>query len=353
MNTITIKRLVLSSIICLSLGSLSACSSVAPFANTTQSGQTQHSTDAFAHLKLNTSAMMSHLQAFEKIAQDNDGNRAVGTQGGRASAAYIVNQAKKSGYTVQMLAFENRKKIVGQNIIVEIPGQSKDTAVLIGAHYDSVKMGPGINDNASGVALGLELMHQLAEQKIQAKHTIYLAFWDSEETGIAGSQDYVQKLSAEQLKGIQAYINIDMVGTQNPEVLIADADKSSLDEMEKMLRDKGMDEADFKPLLDSLRALPSHAGDVALENQLKHFLQQKNLKIKEDVSSLTASDTLPFLGKVPVAAITMFNEQMKGDELEFAPCYHRACDTLDLIDPQSLQWAGEAVIDLLSHLNKS
>lgn len=303
-------------------------------------------------LQLDSRKMMAHLQALQLIAQQHGGNRAVGTPGGLASAQYILNEAKKSGLQVQMIPFENRNKTVGQNIIVEIQGQSKDSAVIVGAHYDSVKMGPGINDNGSGVALVLELMHSLAAQKEKPKHTVYLAFWDSEEEGIAGSQAFAEKLTPEQLKGIKAYINVDMAGTKNPEILIADADKSSVNELEKMLKERGMDKNDYQPLLDSLRSVPSHAGDQALEDQLKAFFKSKNLKIKEDVSTLTASDTAPFLGKVPVASIILFNEQMKGDELEFAPCYHKACDTLDGVDPKSLQIAGDAVIHLLGVLDR-
>ncbi|EXB28138.1 M42 glutamyl aminopeptidase family protein [Acinetobacter baumannii 1437282] len=302
--------------------------------------------------KMDAAQMMTHLHVFEQIAKQHGGNRAVGTQGGLASADYILDHAKKAGFTTELQAFENREKTKGQNIIVEIPGESKQDIILLGAHYDSVKMGPGINDNASGVALLLELMAQLSQQKIKPKHSIHLAFWDSEEVGIAGSQAYVKKLSAEQLKAIKAYINVDMVGTKDPEILIADGDKSSVDEMEKMLKERGMQEQDYKPLLDGLRSIPSHSGDLALENTLKEFFKAKNLKIKEDVATLTASDTAPFLGKVPVTSVILFNEQMKGDELEFAPCYHKACDTIEQVDPKSMQLAGDAVVYLLQSLDK-
>lgn len=302
--------------------------------------------------KMDAAQMMTHLHVFEQIAKQHGGNRAVGTQGGVASADYILDHTKKAGFTTELQAFENREKTKGQNIIVEIPGESKQDIILLGAHYDSVKMGPGINDNASGVALLLELMAQLSQQKIKPKHSIHLAFWDSEEVGIAGSQAYVKKLSAEQLKAIKAYINVDMVGTKDPEILIADGDKSSVAEMEKMLKERGMQEQDYKPLLDGLRSIPSHSGDLALENTLKEFFKAKNLKIKEDVATLTASDTAPFLGKVPVTSVILFNEQMKGDELEFAPCYHKACDTIEQVDPKSMQLAGDAVVYLLQSLDK-
>lgn len=296
--------------------------------------------------------MMQHLEQLQQIASKNGGNRAVGTKGGLASAQYILDQAKILGFEAQMLPFENREKKLGQNIVVEIKGQSKESAVIVGAHYDSVKNGPGINDNASGVALLLALMRDYATDKTVPKHTLYLAFWDSEEVGIAGSQAFAKSLTTAQMESIQAYINIDMVGTKNPEILIADADKSSVNELEDMLKERGMDKADYQPLVDGLRSVPSHTGDQALEDQLKAFFKSKNLKIKEDVSTLTASDTAPFLGKVPVASIIFFNEQLKGDVLEFAPCYHQACDTIDQIDPESLDLAYEAVVHLLSYLEK-
>lgn len=133
--------------------------------------------------------------------------------------------------------------------------------------------------------------------------------------------------------------------------MIADATKSSVDEMEKMLKERGMNETEYKPLLDGLRAVPVHEGDAALEQVLSNFFKQKGATVKKDVSTLTASDTAPFLGKVPVASIILFNEQMQGDVLEFAPCYHQACDTIDLIDPASLQLASEAVLNLLHYVD--
>lgn len=342
------RKKILPMLTAISLSSLVALSGCASL-STPKNSSTEHVNSGVTQQE---NAMMQHLQAFQKIAEQHHGNRAVGTAGGLASAQYILDQAKKAGFHAQMLPFENREKTVGQNIVVEIEGQSKDSAVIVGAHYDSVKMGPGINDNGSGVALVLQLMQTLAAQKEKPKHTVYLAFWDSEEVGIAGSRAFAEKLSAEQLKGIKAYINVDMVGTKNPTVMIADASKSSVDEMEKMLKERGLDGADYQQLLAGMRAIPSHAGDLALEQTLMAFLKQKGIVAKKDISTLTASDTAPFLGKVPVASIILFNEQLKDDVLEFAPCYHQACDTLDQVDPKSLTLASEMVWHLLSSIDE-
>lgn len=318
--------------------------------STSTASQDQLNSQSFENINLNTENMMGYLKDFQAIADHHQANRAVGSSGGQASADYILKQIKKSGYHVEKIPFENRDKVIGHNIIVEIPGQEKDNIVLLGAHYDSVKMDPGINDNASGTVLLLDLIDQIAQQKRMPKNTIRIAFWDSEEAGIGGSQAYVNTLSDAQIKQIKAYINIDMVGTKDGEVLIADADRSTIVELEKTLKQSEMRAEEYQPILDALRAIPAHAGDIALEQHLKDFLGSKKVKFKEDLSILTATDALPFLGKVPVASLTLFNEQMKGDVLEFAPCYHQACDTIEQVDPQSLGLVGEAVIELLKTL---
>lgn len=301
---------------------------------------------------------IKHLGEMEKIAAQYDGNRAVGTGGGQATATYIIAEVKKAGLTAQMIPFENRNKVVAQNIIVELKGKNPNKAMIIGAHYDSVKMGPGINDNGTGVAVLLELIQFYANQKIAPEQTIYFAFWDSEEDGIGGSQHFVSKMNEAQLKAITAYINIDMVGTKNPRILIADADKSSLMDMQAQFKATGLPEENYQPIIDSLKSLPSHSGDTALENHLKRFFQARNLEIKEDISTLTASDTVAFLGKVPVTSIILFNEQERAGEnksetiLDFAPCYHQACDTSAHVDPKSMVLAYDAIQHLLSVVQK-
>ena len=323
---------------------LTACSATDTSQATTQITESVSSPS----VSLDSNRMMAHLTAFEKIAQTNGGNRAVGTKGGLASAKYIYDEAKKAGLTVQMLAFENSEKAMGQNIFVEIAGQSNESVVMLGAHYDSVKMGPGINDNASGVALLLDLMHQFSTSKTKPKNTIVLAFWDSEESGIAGSQDYAKKLSPEQLKGIKAYINVDMVGTKNPKAMVFDASKSTIANLADDYKDVDITKSQLQELADRLKAVPTHPQDVVLEQKLTTFFEKNGIAVKKDISTPTASDTAGFLGKVPVASIILFGQ----DEGEFAPCYHKKCDTLAQVDPKSMQLAGDAVVYLLDSLDK-
>ncbi len=54
---------------------------------------------------------------------------------------------------------------VAFNVYVDIPGDVEDEFIVIGAHYDSVPGSPGADDNASGVAVLLELARLLRDYK--------------------------------------------------------------------------------------------------------------------------------------------------------------------------------------------
>ena len=51
--------------------------------------------------------------------------------------------------------------------------------------------GPGINDNGSGSASILEIALQMAELDVEPRNQVRFAFWGAEESGLIGSQFYV------------------------------------------------------------------------------------------------------------------------------------------------------------------
>ena len=48
---------------------------------------------------------MTHLQALQQIANSNNGNRAVGTDGYTASADYVVSELTAAGYEIERQVF--------------------------------------------------------------------------------------------------------------------------------------------------------------------------------------------------------------------------------------------------------
>ena len=79
-----------------------------------------------------------------------------------AAAAYIEEVWGGQGYAVERQTYPVRG-VQSANLEVTRRGlREPEAMVLLGAHYDSVRGGPGANDNASGVAALLEMTRMLA-----------------------------------------------------------------------------------------------------------------------------------------------------------------------------------------------
>ena len=86
---------------------------------------------------------------------------------------------------------------------------SSKPPILLAAHYDGVPGTPGADDNATGVAVLLELMREFS----QNPPPIPLRFvaFDLEEYGMLGSEAYVQELKEKQEK-IRLMFSLEMLG---------------------------------------------------------------------------------------------------------------------------------------------
>lgn len=117
---------------------------------------------------------------------------------------YITNELKKMGWKPKLEKFPD-----GVNIFAEKPGTDKDAgAILVGAHYDTVYFSPGADDNASGVAVTLEIARLFGSHP--TARTLQLVFFDKEEAGLLGSKAFVT--NKKHLENLQGVIIMDMVG---------------------------------------------------------------------------------------------------------------------------------------------
>lgn len=106
-----------------------------------------------------------------------------------------------------------------QNVIGYLPGRVQpDSFLVVSAHYDHLgRLGrhtyfPGANDNASGVAMLLELAaHYAAPENRPAYSMLFIAF-GAEEAGLVGSQYFVEHPLVP-LSRIRFLLNLDLVGT--------------------------------------------------------------------------------------------------------------------------------------------
>jgi acetylornithine deacetylase/succinyl-diaminopimelate desuccinylase-like protein len=103
-----------------------------------------------------------------------------------AAARYIQATLASSGYAPLAQGFVVDGVSV-RNIKVEVPGTSRTSDIVVGAHYDSVRGSPGANDNGSGVAAVLELARRWRDRR--PADTVRFVFFVNEETPFFKSAD--------------------------------------------------------------------------------------------------------------------------------------------------------------------
>ncbi len=228
----------------------------------------------------------------------------------RIPVVLVADERARDGATVRVDVEAASGRRVTHNVIAETPGGDGERVVMAGGHLDSVRGGPGINDNGSGAAALIEAAEAIGTDPPGAR--VRLAFWGAEELGLLGSRHYVRSLDRAERRRISAYINLDMVGSPNavPE-LYADGD----DELVRVLR----------------RAAGRPLGNVAAGG---------------------SSDHAPFEeAGVPVNGLyTGANERGPGGRPRDA-CYHLACDTADHVNRPVLLRMARAAAEALSRLS--
>ena len=131
---------------------------------------------------------------------------------------YIRQQLEQWG-NVEIHEFQVRGKTY-QNLILNLPSDnsSKKPPILIGAHYDAVPGTPGADDNATGVAVLLELARIFTSEP--AKYPLRLVAFDMEEYGFtegnglasgSGASEYAILLRQQQQQ-LRLMISLEMLG---------------------------------------------------------------------------------------------------------------------------------------------
>lgn len=129
------------------------------------------------------------------------------------TARYIRGEFLKIGLEVREDPFQWEGKFY-KNIIAEKRGvSSPDQVLILGAHYDTVPGSPGADDNASGIAVLLEVARTM--QTFSLNSTVRWIAFALEEYGYAGSTHYAEK-AKERGEKILGMISLEMVGFTGP-----------------------------------------------------------------------------------------------------------------------------------------
>jgi aminopeptidase YwaD len=141
------------------------------------------------------------------------GPRKTGSDADRRAIDYVARQMEAAGLSVSrqevaVAPYDEGERSVGSwNVIGELPGVERGTLV-VAAHHDTHSASvPGANDDASGVAVLLEVARAAARRPHRLTYR-FISFC-AEEEGLLGSRDYALK---NDLSPVRAMIALELVG---------------------------------------------------------------------------------------------------------------------------------------------
>lgn len=128
----------------------------------------------------------------------------------RETADYLRQRFSSLGLTVASHQFEAWGH-THENLVATPPGLSDATEppLILGAHYDTVAGSPGADDNASALAVLLDVARRIESR--QLRRPIHFIAFCLEEENLMGSRAYIQHL-AETQQQVRGAIILECVG---------------------------------------------------------------------------------------------------------------------------------------------
>lgn len=102
------------------------------------------------------------------------------------------------------------------NVVATVPGTDPTGPIILMAHYDSVQVSHGANDDGSGVAVLLETARAL-QAASALRNDIILLFTDAEEACLCGAEAFVNSYPLAQGEGV--VLNFEARGSSGPPVM--------------------------------------------------------------------------------------------------------------------------------------
>lgn len=125
----------------------------------------------------------------------------------RAARTFIAAEMTALGLVAQRQPYGTDS----ENVYAVLPaGKPGVETVIFGAHYDSVRVAPGANDDGTGVVAVLATARELAKTRNRTRDVIF-AFFDEEERGLVGSRNFAQMVLDRGTK-VHSVHTIDQVG---------------------------------------------------------------------------------------------------------------------------------------------
>ena len=181
--------------------------------------------------RFSPAVLLQHVRA---LAGPELAGRKVGSAGERGAFDLVTRALDAAGVPAPASGRRHAFAPVGgwetvegesANVYGFVAGSRPNEHVVLGAHVDhlglvrttdadggvSEVLYPGAEDNASGVAVVLEVARELEALRAELGRAVLVAFFGAEEVGMLGSQEYVRTPPLP-LDQAVAMVNVDMIG---------------------------------------------------------------------------------------------------------------------------------------------
>jgi len=176
-----------------------------PLVSFTNTSMMQNDTLVYSIIsQINASSLEEYIRTIQGFGPHPTGSTALSRL-----RDYLYNELLRVGLEVHLLPWSYKLR-QGDNIEATLEGSgSVQTMVLIGAHYDSISISPGADDDGSGVAGVLAIAHAMGQYQFNC--TVKFVLYSGEEQGLLGSHEYAQE-ARKQNDNIIGVLNLDGVG---------------------------------------------------------------------------------------------------------------------------------------------
>jgi alkaline phosphatase isozyme conversion protein len=147
--------------------------------------------------------------ATAKVLSRSIGARSADTWGEIHAREFITGAFQQYGYfprTDEFISGTGARRVHSANVVALKEGDSAKR-LIVGAHYDSVSVGEGYSDNATGVGLLLEVAARI--KNVPTPYSIVFVAFGAEENGSLGAKEYLRRMSDVERRATIGMIDLD------------------------------------------------------------------------------------------------------------------------------------------------
>jgi len=244
---------------------------------------------------------------------------------------WIFNYLSSNNFPLQ-----NHDYGTGGNLYVP---SGKPLEIGVSSHFDVVPGSPGANDNASAVAVTLELLRRFREYPLQ-NLGMRAFFFDEEEKYLIGSKAYIRDIG---VKGLIGVYNMEMVGQGDKLAIWPVSDKNHgplLETLEKSAESQGVDNHRFDKIVVNTSDHQSFSN-AGIESFCLTNISKKDLRAAESYYNAMDSQSNWDLAKL----------WMIAQRAPLFKHYHKPSDKSKYLSEDSLQMTANLLEQSIRELD--